>query len=139
MEKLFPVIETHEDVTRLARGGGIAGLAFLVLILLDGLLAGVPGSLAGMGGHFSAAAEAFPVIGSGLEIAAILFMTWRIWSGKGYISAVLLAGLFVAETVTAIHGPYGLAWLAAYFALGLMMLNAIRACLRHSAVSPTAV
>jgi fructose-1,6-bisphosphatase len=32
-------------------------------------------------------------------------------------------------------GIVGLAWMAAYFGTGLMMLNAIRACLRYGAIS----
>ena len=140
MEKLFPGIETLEDVLRLARGGGIAGLIFAALTLLDGLLAVYAGGPAVRGPLLSGGPDGLlhmaPLIGTAIEIAAILFMTWRIWTGKGYVSAVLLMALFVAEAMTEIHGGiYGLGWVIAYFVAGLMMLNAIRACIRYPALS----
>ncbi|HRX75646.1 MAG TPA: hypothetical protein P5341_16165 [Hyphomonas sp.] len=131
MEKLFPRIETLADVMRLARGGGIAGLIFVALILLDGLLTVVSGG----GGQFSGP-HAMPLIGTGLEIAAILILTWRVWSGKAWASAILMMALFVMKAMTEIPGGlYGAAWIVAYFSAGLMMLNAIRASLRYRAVT----
>ncbi|MEZ6013325.1 MAG: hypothetical protein R3C08_15810 [Hyphomonas sp.] len=131
MEKLFPRIETLADVMRLARGGGIAGLIFVALILLDGLLTVVSGGV----GQFSGT-HAMPLIGTGLEIAAILILTWRVWSGKAWASAILMMALFVMKAMTEIPGGlYGAAWIIAYFSAGLMMLNAIRASLRYRAVT----
>jgi len=116
---------------RLARGGGIAGLIFVALILLDGLLTVVSGG----GGQFSGP-HAMPLIGTGLEIAAILILTWRVWSGKAWASAILMMALFVMKAMTEIPGGlYGAAWIVAYFSAGLMMLNAIRASLRYRAVT----
>ena len=116
---------------RLARGGGIAGLIFVALILLDGLLTVVSGG----GGQFSGP-HAMPLIGTGLEIAAILILTWRVWSGKAWASAILMMALFVMKAMTEIPGGlYGAAWIIAYFSAGLMMLNAIRASLRYRAVT----
>ena len=44
----------------------------------------------------------------------------------------LLTNLFVMKAMTEIPGGlYGAAWIIAYFSAGLMMLNAIRACLRR--------
>jgi len=131
LEKLFPRIETLADVMRLARGGGIAGLIFVALILLDGLLTVVSGGV----GQFSGT-HAMPLIGTGLEIAAILILTWRVWSGKAWASAILMMALFVMKAMTEIPGGlYGAAWIIAYFSAGLMMLNAIRASLRYRAVT----
>jgi len=116
---------------RLARGGGIAGLIFVALILLDGLLTVVSGGV----GQFSGT-HAMPLIGTGLEIAAILILTWRVWSGKAWASAILMMALFVMKAMTEIPGGlYGAAWIVAYFSAGLMMLNAIRASLRYRAVT----
>jgi len=116
---------------RLARGGGIAGLIFVALILLDGLLTVVSGGV----GQFSGT-HAMPLIGTGLEIAAILILTWRVWSGKAWASAILMMALFVMKAMTEIPGGlYGAAWIIAYFSAGLMMLNAIRASLRYRAVT----
>lgn len=138
MDRLFPKIETLADVMRLARGGGIAGLIFVALILLDGLVSTVSGG-GGRGGHFSGA-HALPLIGTGLEIAAILFMSWRVWSGKAWLSAVLMMALFVIKAMTEIPGGlYGVAWIVAYFGVGLMMLNAIRAALRYRPITEAAL
>jgi hypothetical protein len=44
--------------------------------------------------------------------------------------------LLVLATMRGLHdGAFGFAWMAAYFGLGLMMLNATRASLRHDVYS----
>lgn len=131
MEKLFPEITSMEDVMRLAKGGAIAGLIFIILILLDRLLGTLfivsPVRQAHLFGGALAAV---------FEIAIILFLASRVWSGRGSVSAILLMALFVIATMTHTRGGlFGFAWTAAYFGIGLMMLNAIRACLRYGAIS----
>lgn len=121
MEKLFPEIASFEDVMRLARGGAIAGILFAGLVLLDGVL-----------GTSSLFRPGLRLAATGIETSVILFLAWRVWSGRGLVSAILLMALLVLATMTGIHsGAFGIAWMAAYFGLGLMMLNAMRACLRH--------
>ena len=135
MEKLFPRIETIDDVMRLARAGGVAGLVFAGLILLGALRSAFLGDPIGSG-YLSVRQETLLATETGLEIGAILFLTWRVWSGKGYVSAIALSLMFVAEAMSEIGGGlYGAGWVCAYFGAGLMMLNAIRACLRHAALS----
>ncbi|MEZ5999927.1 hypothetical protein [Hyphomonas sp.] len=125
MEKLFPEIASIEDVMRLTRGGAIAGILFCGLILLDGLL-----------GTSSLARSGLQLAATGIETFLILFLAWRVWSGRSFVSAILLMALLVLSTMTGIHdGAFGLAWMAAYFGLGLMMLNAVRASLRHDIYS----
>ena len=125
MEKLFPEVASIEDVMRLARGGAIAGIIFAVLVLLDEIL-----------GSSSIFHPGLPLAVTGLEMSIILFLSWRVWSGHGFVSAILLMALLVLSTMTGLHdGAFGLAWMAAYFGLGLMMLNAIRANLRHDIYS----
>lgn len=128
MEKLFPEIASFEDVMRLARGGAIAGVLFAGLFLLDGML-----------GTSSLLRPSLQVIAVALEATLILFLAWRVLSGRGIVSAILLMALLVLATMTGIQsGAFGLAWMAAYFGLGLMMLNAIRASLRHDVYSEEA-
>lgn len=117
---------------RLAKSGAVAGLVFALLCLLDRLL--ITFSIAASGTHLQVfgASPATQLIGTGAEIAAILFLAWRVWSGRGFVSAILLMALFVISAMAGIGGGlFGLAWTIAYFGLGLMMLNAVRACLRH--------
>lgn len=124
---------------RLAKGGAIAGLVFAALTLLDHLL--ITFSIAAPGAHKQAfsSSPAIQLTATGVEIAAILFLAWRVWSGRGFVSAILLMALFVMATMSGIRsGLFGLAWAAAYFGLGLMMLNAIRACLRHNTFASAA-
>lgn len=121
MEKLFPEIVSIEDVMRLARGGAVAGGLLAGLVLLDGLL-----------GAASVFRPGFQLTAVMIEMSLILFLAWRVLSGRGLVSAILLMALLVLGTMTGIQGGvFGLAWMAAYFGLGLMMLNAIRASLRH--------
>lgn len=125
MEKLFPEITSLEDVMRLAKGGAVAGFIFACLVLFDGLL-----------GSSSITSPALQMAVTGVEVSLILFLAFRVWSGRGYFSAILLMALLVLATLSGIQdGAFGLAWVAAYFGLGLMMLNAIRASLRHDAYS----
>ena len=90
---------------RLAKGGAIAGIVFAALVLFDVIFGSFPAVLPGI-----------RLAGAGLEAVFILLLSWRIWTGVR-------------------DGVFGVAWLAAYFGLGLMMLNAIRACLRHDTYS----
>ncbi len=125
MEKLFPEITSLQDVMRLAKGGAIAGIVFAALVLFDAVFGSFPAVLPGIW-----------MAGAGLEAAFILLLSWRIWSGRSFVSAIVLMALLVLATLSGIRdGIFGLAWLAAYFGLGLMMLNAIRACLRHDVYS----
>ena len=121
MEKLFPEITSPDDVVRLARSGAIAGLLFAAVLLLDGVL-----------GTRSVPTPALQLAVTVLELSLILLLAWRVWSGRSFVSAILMMALLVLATMTGIRdGLFGLAWMAAYFGLGLMMLNAIRACLRR--------
>nr|WP_321360176.1 hypothetical protein [uncultured Hyphomonas sp.] len=125
MEKLFPEITSLQDVMRLAKGGAIAGIVFAALVLFDAVFGSFPAILPGI-----------QMAGAGLEAAVILFLSWRIWTGRSFVSAIVMMALLVLATLSGIRdGIFGLAWLAAYFGLGLMMLNAIRACLRHDIYS----
>lgn len=125
MEKLFPEVTSFEDVMRLARSGAFAGILFAALVLLDGMLDVSPMMQPGL-----------QLAATGAETALILFLSWRVWSGRGFVSAILLMALLVLATMSGLHGgAFGLAWMAAYFGLGLMMLNAIRASLRHDIYS----
>jgi hypothetical protein len=134
MDRLFPEIASVADVMRLAKGGAIAGLVFACLILLDSLLGGSAFSASGAGLQEAGASPAIQLIATGAEITAILFLAWRVSTGRGFVSAILLMALFVTSAMAGIGGGlFGLAWAVAYFGLGLMMLNAIRACLRHHA------
>lgn len=133
MEKLFPRIETIGDVLRLARGGGIAGLVFAAIILLSGLLPALLGT-----SHPYKGPSLAPVAATILEAGLIVTLSLRIWTGRAYVSACLLFGLFVARAATEMTGGlYGLCWAVIYFWAGVMLLNAVRASLRHEAYALT--
>ena len=133
MEKLFPEIASLDDVMRLVRGGVIAGSVFAALILLDSLLTTFWIWPAGWQGTHTPVVE---LAGGAAEIALVLFLSWRVSTGHGFVSAILLLALFVMATIAGVRdGLFGLAWMAAYFGLGLMLLNAVRASLRHDALS----
>ena len=128
MNRLFPEITSLRDVMRLARGGAIAGIVFAGILFLEGLL-----------GTASVFPASFQLATTGLETSLILVLAWRVWSGRGLVSSILLMALLVLATMRGLHdGAFGLSWMAAYFGLGLMMLNAIRASLRHDVYSDEA-
>ncbi|KCZ88531.1 hypothetical protein [Hyphomonas jannaschiana] len=134
MDRLFPEITSVGDVMRLAKGGAIAGLVFVCLILLDSFLGGSAFGGSGAGLQGAGASPAIQLLLTGAEIAVILVLAWRVSTGRGLVSAILLMALFFLCALSGIDGGlFGVAWTIAYFGLGLLMLNAIRACLRHDA------
>jgi hypothetical protein len=134
MDRLFPEIASVGDVMRLAKGGAIAGLVFACLILLDTFLGGAAFGRSGAGLQGSGAGHAIQLGLTGAEIAIILFLSWRVSTGRGLISAILLMALFFLCAMSGIDGGlFSVAWTIAYFCLGVLMLNAIRASLRYGA------
>lgn len=136
MEKFFPEITSLEDVVRLLRGGAIAGTVFASLTFLDSLLSTFHIWPGGREAHVFASMPAMHLVSGGVEAALILFLSWRVLTGRGVLSAILLLALFVMAAISGIEGGFfGLVWVAAYFGLGLMMLNALRAGLRRASLS----
>jgi hypothetical protein len=65
-----------------------------------------------------------PLIGAVLSLLLIGFLTWRVFTGKGYISSVVLLVLFVASLV--MTGLRGFIWWGLYFAMFAAFANGIR-------------
>jgi hypothetical protein len=128
MDKFFPKLETQEDIKKAIRNGGIAGLAFAAMALIGILFVVFAGSLPG-DPSYSADDQLYSMIGIGIELGIILFLTWRFWAGRGYVSGILMLCLFVFEAVFKIlGGTSGVAWIFLYFAIALSLVNGIRSC-----------
>jgi hypothetical protein len=72
----------------------------------------------------------------GIESALILFFSWRLWTGKGYVSGILLLILFLIEAVfKLVSNPGIFIWVLFYAGLAIIFVNGIRAALARKRVT----
>lgn len=63
-----------------------------------------------------------------IEIVVVLLLSWRVWSGQGFVSAIFLLLLFLLESIAKfVTGTSNIGWLIVYALLGLSILHRIRA------------
>jgi hypothetical protein len=141
MEKLFPAINTMDDLRRLAKNAGIGGLIFAGMILLSAaILFFTTDTLPGFEDYMDPAERTSTLITLGVEAVVILLFTWRIWVGKGYVSGILLLILFLIEIAFKIaNSPRTFLWIIMYAAIALAFVNGIRAALAYKRVSTASV
>ena len=137
VEKLFPAIETMEGLRRQARNAGIAGLVFAGMTILSAvLLYFTTDTVPGFEDYMDPEERSHALLGMGIEAAFVLFLTWRVWAGRGYVSGILLLILFLFEVVAKlVSSPSSLPWIVLYGALALSLVNGIRAALAWKRVS----
>lgn len=70
------------------------------------------------------------VVGAGIELLFVLFASYRIRIGRGWIISWFLLALFGAEAVTKFigGGPAVIGWIFFYIAIGSSILAGARAC-----------
>ena len=70
------------------------------------------------------------LIGEGLELLFVLFASYRIMIGRGWIVSWVLFALFLAEAAMKLFGggPGVAGWVAAYIFIGVSILAGARAC-----------
>lgn len=137
MEKFLPKLETLEDINKVIRNGGIAGLVFAGMALLGLLFVVFSGSLPNEAAY-TPEDKLYSMAGIGVEIAIVLFLTWRFWAGRGYVSGIILLALFLLEaTVKFSSGASGVAWIFLYAAIALSLVNGIRGCFAYRRIATT--
>lgn len=130
MAALFPKFETLEDVRKAARSGAIAGLFFAGMNALGLALMFFGVQLPGDTDPVSGSDQIASMAGVGIELIVILLFSWRVSTGKGYVSAIALLLLFLLEIFLKIAGgTSNVGWMFAYAFIALGMFNAIRATL----------
>jgi hypothetical protein len=137
MRNIWPALDTLEDVRKALRNGGISGLVFAGMIALGMAFMFFTGSVPG---YETAEGEmTFDAVGLivlAVELALVLFLTWRLWAGRGFVSGSLLLLLFLLETGFKLAiGGTGVAWIFVYAAIVLGLVNALRACFAYKRVA----
>ena len=121
MEKYWPKINSFETVMSTAKQGAIWGLAFSAMLGLGLVLT---------------AFDVLPnedlklatLIGIAIELCLVLFFTWRVSSGKGYVSAVLLLLLFIVEIVAKIFDGTASVFAIVFYGFAFLgLVNGVRA------------
>ena len=128
LQRTFSRIEDKETATKLAKEGALAGL-ILCLMEIGGLVFGYFGTDPTTG--HKVAVDAFDefLYGAIVLIPVILVLCWRVKIGKGYISSLLLLGLFIFEVLAKISdGTTNVGWMFFYFYVAVGLINGSRAC-----------
>jgi len=135
MESYFPKMNTLEAAQKALRGGGIAGLVITGMTVLAAVLVFFSGAGPGEEPYATNEDQMYSLIGNGIEAALILFLTWRLWAGHGYVSGIILLSLFLFESVLKVtSGSAGTGWILIYLAIAAALLNGIRAALAYKRV-----
>jgi hypothetical protein len=114
-----------------AKKGAIAGLVFAGMYVLGTLMLVYAGMSPTTGGASTAYQEqgVYLVIADVILTLIILFFSWRVWSGRGYISGTLMLLWFICEAVLKVlGGSANIGWIFFYFAMMLAMIEGIRGC-----------
>lgn len=136
MDKFWPKLDTLEDVRKALRNGGIAGLFFSGMILLGMAFLFFSGSVPGYEDMEAEPGDPAGLIGMVIELVIVLFLTWRLWAGRGYVSGILLLALFLLEIgIKLMGGGTSIAWVFLYAAIVLGLINALRACFAYKRVA----
>ena len=127
MEKWWPKIIDRDSALATGKSGSIAGYVFAAMYIVGLISISITNS-------YDFADQTIPIeekIGviAGVLGAFILVViwSWRIRSGRGYISSILLLLLFVFEIgVKIMSGFVGIFWYVIYLAMFITMINAVR-------------
>jgi len=124
----WPTLDSLEQSRAVARKCQ-GGWAFAVLILLGMAITYFWGkSLADL--QTPETDVTSTLIGEGLEFLFVLFASYRIMIGRGWIVSWVLFALFLAEAALKVldGGPSVGGWVAAYIFIGAAILSGARAC-----------
>ncbi len=128
MEKWWPKIIDKNSAIATAKLGSISGYVFAAMYAL-GLTSILLTSSYGFTDQTIPITDKLAVIIGVLSaLVFVIFWSWRIRSGRGYISSIFLLLLFIFEIgVKLMSGGVGITWYFIYLAMFITMINAIRA------------
>ena len=127
--KYFPTIDSTEVARSLAKQGALGALLFAAMNV-GGVLFALYAKLSPTTGQgMSEQGIQDMVIGASMLMPVLLFMAWRIYRGKGWISGGIMLLWFFAEIATKIvGGTTNVGWVIMYFFIAAMLVNGVRAC-----------
>ena len=68
------------------------------------------------------------LIGEAIELCFVLFASYRMTSGRGWIVSWFLLAVFAGEAILKVFGGRSIGWIFFYVAVGASMLGGARAC-----------
>ncbi len=131
----FGPIDNETDARALAKGGAVAAL----LLTISETIGAVMTYFGTDPTTFKSTADGALTAGTldsyvtiavmAAMILALIFMTWRIYAGRGYVSAALVLALLLFETYAKTMGhTLNGGWAVVYLGLAVSLFGAIRAC-----------
>jgi class 3 adenylate cyclase len=126
---LFTPIVSFAEAKRVARRAAIVALIFAVMYVIGTVISLLGISpITGQRDPGLAAAHVFILIFNTIALLLILFLAWRISTGRGFVSAGFLFVWFVAEAATkVIGGSAGIGFGLAFFVMALFLGDGVRA------------
>lgn len=131
MENYWPTIYNLETAMAAARRAAGIGLVLAGLTLLGLILVLAGNSEAMLGEEVLPEEMTFVLIGVGIQLALVLIFSWRVSTGKGYISAILLFLIQALEVANKVIMGTGVAWIVFHGFLLLGLVQGIRATLSY--------
>jgi len=100
--RFWPSYDSLDEAQEATSRGATAGIVLLVLKIIGIAVLSVlgPDRRAELLGEQMSLMEA--LITQGIDVAIIAFFSWRIYSGKGYVSAILLILLAIYMAISAL-------------------------------------
>lgn len=128
IEDYYPKLDTIEQAKKAARFGAMGGLYYAGSYAVSLTLVQVTGESVNERVPLSPEQLRVWTIVTLTVFAAALFATWRVATGKGVVSSVLLLIGFVAETVGKISsGEASTGWLLIYVFIIFILITGVRA------------
>ncbi len=122
----WPALDTLDDSYSVARKS-FGGWVLAGMIVLGAVVT----YFTGLSTRDLATPETDPMgalIGEFVELLFVLFASYRIMIGRGWIVSWFLLAIFAAEAVMKVLGGHSFGWIIFYLAVGSSILAGARAC-----------
>jgi hypothetical protein len=123
---IWPDIDSNEDAEELAKAGFVGG----GLMIVGMLIAIISVYFTDKVELFGASSMSEFLLNQIIQLSIAIFLTWRIYSGKGLYSAIILCVWVVLEVgVKASSGQLNVGWAFMWFAAIMSLVNSVRGSL----------
>ncbi len=128
IQQLGKKITNQDDALTLVRSGAVSGLivVFMKVLSIVFLVSGIS-DITKLG--YEEGDLVFPVVGEIFALCLYLFLMWRIYASKGWISSIILTAIFVCDYVIGkiVEGTFSF-YVPMYMVIVLGMLVGCRGC-----------
>lgn len=127
MEKWWPTITNKASALAAAKSGSIGGFIFMAMYSVAIIALLITGRNIVYGDSADSGTMIEELFYIGITVALVAFWTWRIRSGKGFISSALLLLLFILEiAMKFVYGTASVGWSIMYLAIIALLITGIR-------------